>query len=112
MNQTLTQANFMTSIRYFLTGGITYAAGKGYITTDTAANLGILSLAILPLAWGWYQNYLNKVDNEVQTTAAVRAGVAMAADPMVNTPAPTTITPTDAKTIVAAYAPTTKESLA
>lgn len=106
MNQTLTQANFMTSLRYFLTMGITYAAGKGWISTDTATNVGVLALALLPFAWSMYSNYADKKSTETQVTNAVKAGVSMANDDTVATPPPASIGPMAAKAIVAAYAPT------
>lgn len=104
MNQSLTQANFTTSVRYFLTMGISFAAGRGWITSDTAANIGILAVGLLPMLWGWYVNWSKKQAAETQVTQAVRAGVSTALDPTVATLPAAAIGPIEAKSIVAAYA--------
>ncbi len=103
--QTLTQANFMTSVRYFLTLGISYSAGKGWISADTATNIGILALALLPFIWGLYSNAAAVKASDIREVTAVRAAVAMANDPMAPTPPPAaSIGPLEAKSIVATYA--------
>lgn len=104
MNQSLTQANFATTIRYFLSIGLTYAAAKGWITSDAVTNFGVLATAAIPMLWAYYTNYSKKVTADANVTAAVQAGVAHATNPDVATTIPSAISPLEAKSIVAAYA--------
>lgn len=107
MNQSLTQDNFGTALRYFLTSGLSFAAGKGWISADTATNALVLFAAALPMFYGWYVNWSKKKSAEAQVTQAVRATVSMVMDPSVETPPASSIGPLQAKSIVAAYSPTT-----
>lgn len=104
--QSLTYANFVTSIRYFATMGISYASGRGWISADTATSLIPLTLVIIPYIWSLYSNSAAVRAADVREVQGVRAGVAMAADPAVATPPAPAIGPVEAKSIVAAYAPT------
>ena len=108
MNQSLTQINFMSSVRYFLGMGLTYAAAKGYISSDTATNGAVLMLALLPFIWAMYSNYLKKTEADDNVTTAVRAGVAMGQNGGSAT-SPANISKIDAQNVIAAYAPVQKE---
>jgi hypothetical protein len=105
MDQSLTLANFTSAVKTLLTGGISYAAGKGWITSDAASNFMILAVAAIPMLYSWYQNYMSKLAKETERTNGVRAGIAMANDDSVATPPPASVGPMEAKSIVAAYAP-------
>jgi hypothetical protein len=107
MNQSLTQANVMSSMRYLITASLSFAAGKGYISSDMATNMGVLALAALPLVWGIYANYAKEQGAQIRETVAVRAGVAMAQDGGAGTP-PSAISPAEAQTVIASYAPIVK----
>lgn len=106
MEQTLTQANFTTSVRYFLTLGISFAAGRGWIGADTATNAGLLAVAILPMLWAYYANWAKEHSTQGRETVAVQAGMAMAQNGGASTP-PASISRSEAQTVIAAYGPTT-----
>ena len=108
MNQSLSVANLASALKWIFTSGLSYAAGRGWLSTDAVTNLGILGVAALPVLASWYQNYLNKQAAEEKVTTAVRAGVAMANDDAVATPPPKTIGTMEAKAIVEAYTPSVK----
>ncbi len=105
--QSLTQDNFGTALRYFLTCALSFAAGKGWISADAVTNSLLLFTAAIPMLYGMYVNYTKKKASEAQVTEAVRAGVSMTMDPTVETPPAASIGPLEAKSIVAAYTPAT-----
>ncbi len=102
--QSLTQDNFGTALRYFLTCALSFAAGKGWISADAVTNSLLLFTAALPMLWGMYVNWSKKRAGEAQVTEAVRAGVSMTMDPNVVPPPAASIGPLEAKSIVATYA--------
>lgn len=104
----VTSAQFMTSIRYLLVSGGAWLVGKGYLTNDALTAALPVAMVVLPYLWGLWHNWQKEQEAKKRETVAVRAGVALANDVGIPTPAPQTITPAEAQTTIAAYAPETK----
>lgn len=75
MNSSLTQANFITSLRYIISVGTAWAAGKGYITQDAVNAILAGVLIVGPALWGMLDNYLMKHQRVAREAAAVQAGI-------------------------------------
>lgn len=76
MNPTsITQDQFLTSLRYLIVSGGSYAAGKGYISSDMLNNLLAVAAVLGPLAWGLYANWQKSQQNKVTAAVGVQAGI-------------------------------------
>ena len=53
----VTQDQFFTTLRYIITTGGGFLAGKGYISGDTLAAILTLTMMVAPWVWGLYTNW-------------------------------------------------------
>ena len=118
MNNSLTQTNFITSIRYLITTISAWAVGKGYIRPDDATMILGVALILGPPMWAFLDNYLKQHQSIAREAAAVQAGIelvandkALAADGTTivtakqGTTPPRTVTIATAQEIIKDYAP-------
>lgn len=79
MNNTasITQDQFQTALRYLIATGGAFAAGRGWITSDTLNALLIAGSVAGPMAWGLYVNWQKSQQVQVATAVGVQAGINM-----------------------------------
>lgn len=75
MNSTLSQEQFMTTMRYLLFTGGMWMANHGYIKADSINTILSASLIVGPLAWAYVNNWLKNHKVAAQNAAAVQAGI-------------------------------------
>lgn len=76
MNPTsITQDQFLTSLRYLIVWAGAYATGRGYISSETLGNIVTISAVLGPLAWGLYVNWQKSQQTKIATAAGVQAGI-------------------------------------
>jgi len=75
----ITQDQFLTSLRYLIAAGGAYAAGKGWINSETINNLLVVASILGPLAWGLYVNWQKSQQVKKVAAVGVQAGIALAA---------------------------------
>ena len=105
MDQTLTQQNFMTTVRYTITAVGAFAVAKGWISDETVNTLVGLAAIFGPLAWGMWVNYSKQQKLKQAAATGVAVGIAHAEDMSVNTVAPGAVTPGVAAELFSTYAP-------
>lgn len=73
----VTQDQFLTSLRYLIATGGAYAAGKGWINSELTNNLLVVASILGPLAWGLYVNWQKSQQTKLATAIGVQAGISM-----------------------------------
>lgn len=75
MNSSLTQEQFLTSVRYLLFTAGTWMASHGYIQEASINTMLSVALIAGPLAWAYLNNWLKNHKGAAEKAAAVQAGI-------------------------------------
>lgn len=75
MNNSITQVQFLTSLRYLIFTGGMWMANHKYISAESVNTVLSGVLIIGPLAWAYLSNYLATHKLAARDAAAVQAGI-------------------------------------
>ncbi len=105
METNMTSTQLESTLRYLIATFGAYAAGKGWISPHTIAELTPLLLSVGALAWGLWKNHTAAKTAAAREVVAVRVGAAAQADPNILMSSPERIGPNEAKALIGAIAP-------
>lgn len=90
----------LSSLRTILAVAGGFAVGRGWITTEQSAEIIGVLVALVPLVWGVWNSYTTEAKAQVREADALVVGAVATRAGII--PVPEAVTPTQAKTILAA----------